>query len=77
MSKEIYGPSLTETDIKNIKNISEREDCFELLSQSLCPSIFGHKFIKQSLLLMLLGGIEKNLDNGTHLRGYFFYFIIF
>ena len=55
--------------LKEIKRISSREDAFDLRSRSLAPSIFGHKYIKKALLLLLLGGCEKNLENGTHLRG--------
>ncbi len=60
---------ITDTDVRNINKLSKRKDVFKLLSQSLAPSIYGHDHIKQAILLMLLGGMEKNLDNGTHLRG--------
>lgn len=60
---------LTDTDIRNINKIAKKKNVFELLSKSLAPSIHGHDYIKKAILLMLLGGMEKNLDNGTHLRG--------
>lgn len=65
----IAQATITDTDIRNINKVSKKKNVFELLSQSLAPSIYGHDYIKKALLLMLLGGMEKNLDNGTHLRG--------
>lgn len=59
----------TDADIRNINKIAKKKNVFELLSQSLAPSIYGHDYIKKAILLMLLGGMEKNLANGTHLRG--------
>lgn len=61
--------TITDTDIRNINRIAKKKNVFQLLSQSLAPSIFGHDYIKKAILLMLLGGMEKNLENGTHLRG--------
>ncbi|KAI0001792.1 ATP dependent DNA helicase [Russula vinacea] len=60
---------LTDSDIRMINQLSKRRNIFELLSQSLAPSIFGHDQIKKAVLLLLLGGAEKNLPNGTHIRG--------
>ncbi|KAJ3131230.1 MCM DNA helicase complex subunit [Geranomyces variabilis] len=69
LAKEIQQPQVTDEDIKSIKKIGRRDNVFELLSTSLAPSIYGHDYIKKAILLLLLGGIEKNLENGTHLRG--------
>ena len=65
----IAQATITDTDIRNINKISKKKNVFDLLSQSLAPSIYGHDHIKKAILLMLLGGMEKNLENGTHLRG--------
>lgn len=69
LNKEINTPIFTSDDIKNIKKIANRQDTFGLLADSLAPSIYGHTWIKKAVILQLLGGVEKNLKNGTHLRG--------
>lgn len=58
-----------EDDIKKIKQAAERKDVFDLMSCSLAPSIYGHDYVKKAILLMLLGGVELNLENRTHIRG--------
>ena len=65
----IATATITDTDIRNINKIAKKKNLFDLLSQSLAPSIYGHEHIKKAILLMLLSGQEKNLENGTHLRG--------
>ncbi|KAI0216884.1 MCM DNA helicase complex subunit [Massospora cicadina] len=62
---------LTEKDCANIVALANKKKrkVVDLIALSLMPSIFGHDYIKRAVLLMLLGGVEKNLDNGTHIRG--------
>lgn len=69
LATDLRAPTFTTQDIKNIKSLSERKDLFDLLSKSIAPSIQGHEFIKKGILLMLFGGVEKTLENNTHLRG--------
>ena len=60
LTGDIDKPNLTGEDIKNITNLSKRNNVFEILSESIAPGIQGHNFIKRALILQLLG---------THLRG--------
>jgi len=69
IGKEIGAVKLSQMDVTNIKKIAERENILETLASSLCPSIFGLDYVKRALILQLLGGCERNLENGTHLRG--------
>ena len=62
-------PLLSEQDLKNIRKLAKDKDVFNILGESVAPSIEGCLNVKKSILLQLLGGAEKNLSSGTHLRG--------
>mmetsp|Transcript_9984 Transcript_9984/g.15095 ORF Transcript_9984/g.15095 Transcript_9984/m.15095 type:complete len:551 (+) Transcript_9984:39-1691(+) len=62
-------PIMSEEDLKNIRKLAKNKDSFNILGESIAPSIEGCLMAKKSILLQLLGGTEKVLNNGTHLRG--------
>lgn len=61
--------NITREEINLCKKLAKNNDIFDLLSKSLAPSIHGHEYVKKAILCLLLGGVEKNLANGTRLRG--------
>lgn len=67
--KDLIEAPFVPEDVRNIRAIAERPDVFELLARSFAPAICGHNKVKEGLLLQMIGGTEKNLKNGTHLRG--------
>jgi len=69
VNEDASKPQLTENDLYLIHQVASNEGHFDILARSIAPSIYGHDQVKRALLLQLLGGTEKNLDNGTHLRG--------
>nr|XP_020646290.1 DNA replication licensing factor MCM3 [Pogona vitticeps] len=70
MNKEVR-PEFSSSDINKIKKFSKNhpKDVFDQLSRSLAPSIHGHEYIKKAILCMLLGGVEKVLENKSRIRG--------
>ena len=69
LGQDTTSLKLEAEDIKQIKVVSKRRDIMDVLGRSAAPSIYGHSYIKKALTLQLMGGMEKNLENGTHLRG--------
>lgn len=65
IQKELHQPKCTESDFNSIRKLSRTKKVFEQLAASMAPSIYGHDYIKKALLLMLIGGTEKNLENGA------------
>jgi DNA replication licensing factor MCM6 len=39
------------------------------MTDSICPSVFGHPEVKRGILLMLFGGVHKKTHEGIPLRG--------
>lgn len=44
------------------------DDFYTKLAMSLAPEIYGHLDVKKALLLLLVGGVSRQLE-GTNIRG--------
>lgn len=65
----VNAPNITEKDVQLMKQIVRRDDALAYMGSALAPSICGHQNVKEAILLLLAGGVEKTLKNKTHLRG--------
>ena len=39
------------------------------LASSICPEIFGMDEVKKALLLLMIGGVTKEMNDGMKIRG--------
>eukprot|EP00735_Rhodelphis_limneticus_P011681 TRINITY_DN4814_c0_g1::TRINITY_DN4814_c0_g1_i1::g.991::m.991 TRINITY_DN4814_c0_g1::TRINITY_DN4814_c0_g1_i1::g.991 ORF type:complete len:493 (+),score=115.47,sp/Q43704/MCM31_MAIZE/61.64/0.0,MCM/PF00493.18/1.8e-88,MCM_N/PF14551.1/5.5e-20,Mg_chelatase/PF01078.16/1.4e+02,Mg_chelatase/PF01078.16/8.2e-07,AAA_5/PF07728.9/5.3e+02,AAA_5/PF07728.9/0.0069,AAA_3/PF07726.6/0.0042,Sigma54_activat/PF00158.21/0.013,AAA/PF00004.24/5.5e+03,AAA/PF00004.24/0.2 TRINITY_DN4814_c0_g1_i1:57-1481(+) len=69
INKEVRQPKVTEDDRTRITKLARRADILDLLGRSVAPWIYGHEEIKKAVILLMAGGVEKTLENHTHLRG--------
>ncbi|MFW9770342.1 MAG: minichromosome maintenance protein MCM, partial [Candidatus Thorarchaeota archaeon] len=67
--KEYEQLQISEEDIKRIEELSQHQQVHERIHASIAPSIQGHDDIKESIALLLFGGVPKLLSDGTRLRG--------
>jgi replicative DNA helicase Mcm len=68
--REFEGIDPTESEEAEIRELAKREDIFELLTDSIAPSILGMRLAKQAIVLQLFGGVARVLPDGARKRGY-------
>ncbi|VVB74027.1 Minichromosome maintenance protein MCM [uncultured archaeon] len=69
VQREFEDVELTKDDIKQIQEFSKRPDAFEILVNSVAPSIYGHREMKEAVTLQLFGGNpDKTLPEGGRIR---------
>ena len=62
--EEMLADQLTEEEAARICE----DDFYSKLTNSIAPEIYGHEDVKKALLLMLVGGVDKN-PKGMRIRG--------
>ena len=61
--------SISEEEENEIKEIARDPQVYDVLTNSIAPSIFGMERIKESLMLQLFGGEAQVNEDGTRNRG--------
>ncbi|KAI9167012.1 DNA replication licensing factor mcm7 [Paramyrothecium foliicola] len=64
-SEMIVDPLL----VRRIDKYRQTGQVYELLAKSIAPEIFGHLDVKKALLLLLIGGVTKEMGDGMKIRG--------
>lgn len=64
-SEMIVDPRL----VRRIDKYRQTGQVYELLAKSIAPEIFGHLDVKKALLLLLIGGVTKEMGDGMKIRG--------
>lgn len=61
--------TISKEEEKEILELSEDPKVFDKLVSSLAPGIYGHKEVKEAILLQFLGGVSKKRSDGVRNRG--------
>ncbi|MDG6925191.1 MAG: hypothetical protein JRN09_01425 [Nitrososphaerota archaeon] len=60
---------ITKEDEFLIRSVASNPDAYQRLIRSIAPAILGHEAVKEAILLLLVGGPQTILPDGTKLRG--------
>ena len=66
--KKNYKETKINPEMINILK-KEKNTLYLNLAKSIAPEIFGMEDIKKALLLLLVGGVDKNMSDGMKIRG--------
>ncbi|KAM0450286.1 hypothetical protein ACHAPV_003955 [Trichoderma viride] len=68
--KKAYSEMIVDAQlVRRIDRYRQSGQVYELLAKSIAPEIYGHLDIKKALLLLLIGGVSKEMGDGMKIRG--------
>jgi len=68
--KKAYNDLVMEArTLRKIEQHRNSGNMYEYLARSIAPEIYGHLDVKKALLLLLIGGVTKEMGDGMHIRG--------
>ena len=67
--EEFEDMDITDEDRREIIALSERDDIYEAMVDSIAPAIYGYEEEKLAMILQLFSGVTKHLPDGSRIRG--------
>ncbi|PYI05841.1 MCM-domain-containing protein [Aspergillus sclerotiicarbonarius CBS 121057] len=67
--KSYNDTNMDNRTLRKIDQYQKSGNMYEYLSRSIAPEIYGHLDVKKALLLLLIGGVTKEMGDGMHIRG--------
>ena len=68
--KKQYDDIVIDTrTVQRIEELRAQGNLYDTLAKSIAPEIFGHEDVKKCLLLLLIGGVTKEMGDGMRIRG--------
>ncbi|MDA7960804.1 MAG: minichromosome maintenance protein MCM [Nitrosopumilus sp.] len=68
-SRKIEREEISPEEEQAIIALGQSPDIYQRLIDSFAPHIRGHPLVKESILLLMIGAMQKQLSNGTRVRG--------
>ncbi len=62
VDQEFEELDISPDEVDEIKQLSKKEDIYELLAQSIAPKIYGHEVVKEAITLQMFGGVKKKVQ---------------
>ncbi|WP_066413353.1 LAGLIDADG family homing endonuclease [Halorubrum aethiopicum] len=67
--EEFEDMDITDEDRREIIELSNRDDIYEAMVDSIAPAIYGYEEEKLAMILQLFSGVTKHLPDGSRIRG--------
>ncbi|GBG28013.1 DNA replication licensing factor, putative [Hondaea fermentalgiana] len=63
------GDELSPEMEDEVDELADDENVYDKLARSIAPEIFGHEDVKKALLLQLVSGVTRRMNDGMSIRG--------